>query len=79
MVLRHEKGVMTQNSIKGKTVKSRHEIVVATQTPGHQKKLSRRGSNWLTIETVLWQRNFVATHNLAKEEKARSRHNYLET
>ena len=29
---------------------------------------------WLATETVLRQRNFVATHNSAKEEKARSQH-----
>ena len=51
-----------------------HEIVVATQTLGDQKKLSRRESKWLATETVLRQRNLVVTHNSAKEEKARSQH-----
>ena len=48
--------------------------MVVTQTLGDQKKLSRRGSNWLKTETVLRQRKFFATHNSAKEEKSRSRH-----
>ena len=72
MMSRHEKVVTTQNSVKGKTIRSRHEIVVATQTLGDQKKLSRRGSNFFTTETVLRQRNFIATHNSVKEEKVKS-------
>ena len=64
----------TKNSVKGKTVKSRHEIVVVTQTFGDQKKLLQQESKWLATETVLRQRNLVATHNSAKEEKSRSQH-----
>ena len=51
--------------------------MVATKTLGDRKKLSQRGSKWLATETVLRQINFVATHNSAKEEKARSRHEIM--
>ena len=66
--------VATQNSVKGKIARSRHQRVVATQTLGDRKKLSRRESKWLATKTMLRQRNLVATHKSATEEKARSQH-----
>ena len=74
MVSRHKNEVATQNLVKGKTVRSQQESVIATQTLGDQRKLSRRGPNWLTTKKVLRQRNFVATHTSAKEETIKSRH-----
>ena len=53
--------------------------MVATQTLGDQKKLSRRESKWLATETVLRQRNLVVTYNSAKEEKAKSQHGIVVT
>ena len=50
MVSRHEKVVATQNSVKGKTVKSRHEIVAATQTLRDKKMWSQQESSLLATK-----------------------------
>ena len=69
--------VATQNPLKGKTVRLRQESVVATQTILDHRKLSRWGPNWLTTKMMLRQRNFVVTHNSAKEERAKSQYRIM--
>ena len=66
--------VTAQDSVKGKAARSQHEIVVATQTLGDKKMLSRRESKWLATETMLRQKNLVETQNSEKEEKTGSQH-----
>ena len=53
MVSRHEKVVVTHNSVKGKTVKSQHETVVATQLPEDMKIWSQQKSSLLETKRGL--------------------------
>ena len=67
---RHEKVIVTQNSVKGKKVGSRHEIV-DINTWRLEKFIASRIKVASNINGVAIKK-FVATHNSAKEGKARS-------